>query len=1061
MEKIKLESITKIEKIIHLADIHIRLYKRHNEYRYVFETLYKSIKEQKLKNAVIVIAGDVVHSKTDMSPEMVKMVSDFFKNLSDIHPTIVIAGNHDCNLSNPNRLDALSPIIENLDNKNLFYLKNSGIYVVNDVEFGVLSILDGSDKWPSAKNMSGTKIALFHGPINQAKTSTGFTISNKMTIDGFNGFDMVLLGDIHKAQLLQRKDINFPEIMYPGSLIQQNHGEGLDGHGYVIWDVNTSTAEKYVEVPNKYGYLTIKMEKPILPVLENIPENIRLRLLIGDVDATDIKKALATLRKKYNIIEYSVNKLIEGKIRKNSSINDILEDITDVNNQNELIKKYIENHKLTVSDEVISNILEINALLNDKIGEDELPRNIHWRPILLKFDNLFSYGEGNEIKFEDMDGLYGVFSPNATGKTSAFDALCFALYDKTPRAFKGSNIMNTRCDEFFCSLELEIENKRYIIERTGTRKKNNEVKVDVEFFRIDAGIKVSLNGEDRRNTNANIRSYVGTYEDFILTTLSVQNQNSLFIDTGQSDRKDLLSQFIGLTIFDRLFNLASDEIKEIAGSLKNFKQDDFTQTLVLVQNKIDSIVPTFKSIEREVEENKYILNENTNSLKKLYNSKLPIFEFDDPIALSIKTEKEIHEIIDAKEASYQNVCSVLINLDAERKKIENNIKLIPIYNEEELNKNYKKYLNSKEVILKLKGTLSGLEITLNNKSEKLQNLKLHKWDPNCEFCINNIFTKDTIHNIELISDEVNFITKQIDDLKTKIWKGEWFVKENADIENQYSSWLSDSKKINSYLVDINELDYKLSRFQLDRNTAIDQKQKWEKILNQFIDNKNSIELNNKIDDEIKQIEILISSLDKSNERLELQMRNYHGQLEVLYKEKEQMIQKIKEAKSLEKVYEAYENYLLIIGHDGLPYELISQIIPTLETEVNTILSQIVNFNVLIEVDGKNINGRIIYGDNKTWPLELASGMEKFISGLAMRIALMKISNLPKSNFLVIDEGLGVLDSDNLSSMNQLFGMIKEQFDFVILISHLDIVKDITDNLIEIKRDDNDMSYINF
>jgi DNA repair exonuclease SbcCD ATPase subunit len=72
---------------------------------------------------------------------------------------------------------------------------------------------------------------------------------------------------------------------------------------------------------------------------------------------------------------------------------------------------------------------------------------------------------------------------------------------------------------------------------------------------------------------------------------------------------------------------------------------------------------------------------------------------------------------------------------------------------------------------------------------------------------------------------------------------------------------------------------------------------------------------------------------------------------------------------------------------------------------------------------------------------------------------MSVSNLPKANFLVIDEGLGVLDSENLSSMFMMFNVLKTQFDFIILISHLDVVRDIADSLIEIKREDG-FSYIN-
>ena len=94
-----------INKIYHVADVHIRNVKRHKEYKEVFKRLYSYIKKTKEENDVIYVAGDIVHAKTDMSPELIDTVTEFFTNLADLLPTIIILGNHDCNLNNSYRLD--------------------------------------------------------------------------------------------------------------------------------------------------------------------------------------------------------------------------------------------------------------------------------------------------------------------------------------------------------------------------------------------------------------------------------------------------------------------------------------------------------------------------------------------------------------------------------------------------------------------------------------------------------------------------------------------------------------------------------------------------------------------------------------------------------------------------------------------------------------------------------------------------------------------------------------------------------------------------------------------
>ena len=141
-----------------------------------------------------------------------------------------------------------------------------------------------------------------------------------------------------------------------------------------------------------------------------------------------------------------------------------------------------------------------------------------------------------------------------------------------------------------------------------------------------------------------------------------------------------------------------------------------------------------------------------------------------------------------------------------------------------------------------------------------------------------------------------------------------------------------------------------------------------------------------------------------------------------------------------------------IKRDGIPYELISKAIPTIEGAINDILSQIVDFSMILEMDGKNINCFIVYDDDNVWPLELSSGMERFISSLAMRVGLINVSNLPASNFLAIDEGWGTMDSDNLNSVYNLFQYLKTQFQFTMIVSHIDSMRDAVDTLLEIKKE---------
>jgi len=151
---------------------------------------------------------------------------------------------------------------------------------------------------------------------------------------------------------------------------------------------------------------------------------------------------------------------------------------------------------------------------------------------------------------------------------------------------------------------------------------------------------------------------------------------------------------------------------------------------------------------------------------------------------------------------------------------------------------------------------------------------------------------------------------------------------------------------------------------------------------------------------------------------------------------------------------------MAISKNGIPYMLISQIIPILEEETNNILSLMTDFAVVFELDGKNINLKIAYSNDSFWSIELSSGFEKFISSLAIRIALTKISNLAKPNFIAIDEGFGSFDVENISNVGIILEYLKTQFDFIIIISHLEALKSSVDYSVEVKQI-NGFSKINY
>lgn len=1046
-----------LKKIYHVADIHIRLFKRHKEYREAFDTLFDIWSKEDMSESVIVVAGDVVHSKTDLSPEMVELASYFLRRCAELAPTLLIAGNHDMNLANTNRLDALTPICANIQNSNLHYLKYSGVYSVADVDFTVWSLLGDKADWPSityraiAPLQLAPTVCLFHGPVDKATTDVGYVVSNRsMDVSVFDGFDMVLLGDIHRQQTLQEYDptTGKPIVVYPGSLIQQNHGEGPKGHGWAVWDVATRSAQ-FHELPNRFGYYTLRVENGKVPDYSDMPNNVRLRIFAGSLEQSDIKKLVATIRKKHTIEELAVTNF-EGVRRTDGSVgtgNKFL-DVHDVQFQNKLIGDYLRDALPSLSQDTLEKVYDLNKKMNDEVSKDDLARKIVWKPLSLKFDNLFTYGEGNEIDFTTMRGVQGIFAPNASGKTSIAEAICFALYDRTPRTTKAVNIMNHRKDS--CSLEFkfEIDGKQYVIERKGKKNKKGEVKIDVDFYLLEPnGTRTSLNGEERRYTNQNIREYVGDFEDFLLTTFSSSSQTGLFVDRGQSDRKDLLSQFMGLNIFDKLHTLANEEAKDVIGALKRFKADDFTQDLVHADNQISKLDEEISLAEIDLEEVNATLNDYTTMIQNWYAEKVPLKPMKDIRDVEFKKAEvttKSAELTSSMRQADEELIKVRHTLDRAKEKMATEYA-----NFEEEYRNFQiKCAHLSEFHVKHKLNIESGE----RLKKELARLREHKYDPNCEFCVlNGKATIDRIAEIEAENERFAPIhAAHVESL----------ARQDAEIAVEKPQWEEKAKKykLGQEFIKTTEQKERQLELQIEQTKRkIEQGVSLLEMLNRDIEeyraSEEAIKKNAELDDLIRKAEATKQTHKTQFTLIQQTIRGKHAERATWEQKKQDMLARIKEAEELETKYEVYEAYLAAVCRDGLPYKMIAEVLPELQVAVNNILNQMVEFSLLFDMDGKNVNMRLSYDDQRTWPLELASGMEKFISGLAIRVALTSLSSLPKSNFLIIDEGLGALDGDNLSSLFGLFDVLRTHFDFMLLISHVDSVRDVSDRLLEIKRTD--------
>ena len=356
-------------KFAHIADTHIKNLKYHYEYKVVFEQLYQTLREQEVD--YIVDCGDIAHTKTQISPEFVEMCSDFFRNLAEIAPTYIILGNHDGNLKNSSRQDALTPIVDALNLPALHLLKESGeTHLDNKFCLNVLSVFD-RENWIKPTNGDKINIALYHGAISRCKTDTNWTMSfGEDDITIFDDFDFAMLGDIHRRQFLDEDG----RIWYAGSTVQQNHGETND-KGILIWNISSKDDWDIepIVLQNPKPFFTIPLTLTgRMPKNIDVPDNARLRLVsTNNLPLNVMKRAMDIAKHRFKPESISFLNRASGERGNVEDITDGLrtENLRDPKIQEELISEYLKDHQVPL--DTMEKVYELNRTYNKIIEEKE------------------------------------------------------------------------------------------------------------------------------------------------------------------------------------------------------------------------------------------------------------------------------------------------------------------------------------------------------------------------------------------------------------------------------------------------------------------------------------------------------------------------------------------------------------------------------------------------------------------------------------------------------------------------------------------------------------------
>jgi DNA repair exonuclease SbcCD ATPase subunit/DNA repair exonuclease SbcCD nuclease subunit len=1040
-------------RIAQIGDTHLRNLHYHDEYRQVFSQIYDTLRNERVD--YIVHCGDVVHSKTEISPELVEMVSDFFKNLCSIAPTVVILGNHDVNLKNTSRQDALSPIIKALELDNLFFFPNSQEFnLTKDITLNIFGITD-EENWKKPTNLDKINIALYHGCISGVSTDIGYVL-DKGDHDSsiFEGFDYAFLGDIHKTNQIVDTE---GRVRYSGSTIQQNHGE-TDDKGILIWDIYSKESFncKHFAYKHPKPFITITLNEDGSVPEQDINPGARIRILAeNNISVDKVKKATDIVKTTYKPESVSfVNKATALKKQHgDDGLGSNNENLRDISVQEGLIKEYLASYK--VPEQTLQTIFEINKRFSTTLDEnEEIARNINWKLKKFEWDNLFNYGEGNTLDFSKLEGVVSLLGKNYSGKSSVVEGINYTLFNTTSKNNrKNLNVINQSEQKCRGRMEIEINGEDFIVERTSekyTKKSKGaeitEAKTNVNF----TSDSESLNGLDRSDTDKNIRRFFGTVDDFFLTSMASQFGSLSFISEGSTNRKQILAKFLDLENFEKKFKLAKEESSEIKAVLKKLEIFDYLKEIEDTKSKNFEISTDVINEGEFLNKSKDTLIDAkiklSNIVNKINSVPTEIIDFERFSSLLKTLEVKVNtlNIENITSAEENNKLAVLIS------KIEDALKTLDI---EESSKKEIELNQLRQEISKLEKEVLKTNTDIQNHNKKLSILQKVPCGPefsSCQFIKDAYASKQVIDSLTQDSLDVNNIllqkTSDFNKLDSDVSEK---IKKIEDLRNKKSlatqKLLSNETKIAKNEVVIQKTEQEILTCK-------------EKIKN-YIDNKDAIEnlkenlkIKQEIESEIKKLSLEIEETEKTLNSLYRKQGSFEEKILLLEKQKEEL-------DNTRERYAAYDLYQKCMHPSGISYEIIKKKLPQINEEISKILSNIADFNIYLENDDDKLDIIIKHHGSDPRPLEVGSGAEKTIASIAIRLAFLSVSTLPKSDFIIFDEPGTSLDSENIQAFIKILDVVKSYFKTVILISHLEILKECADTQITIEKQDN-YAYIN-
>ena len=852
--------------------------------------------------------------------------------------------------------------------------------------------------------------------------------------------------------------IKKPWIGYPGSTLQNTYAESIDRHGYLLWDIKQKGDwdVTFHELPNVKPFVTLDWAGDVDTLVSRaseFPRSSRFRIR-SDVHLPhrDVLKLTEDLKRECQASEvtFKIDARESSDVVSSGVLTLAKDDLRDKDVLVRLMRDYFKGSNVT-DDEWSKCTSLVESYVQTASANDSTVRNVKWALKRLKFDNLFTYGDGNVVNFDSLSGIVGVFGPNRIGKSSIIGALLYALCNGTDRgSIKNQHVVNVRKSFGSAEALINVSGVDYVVERQTTKRADKRgrefANTVLNLYRIsDDKEAIDLAGEQRSDTDKQLRQLVGTGEDFLMTSIAAQGELNAFVSQGSARRHQIVSRFMDINVLHKLHELSNATINGQKVVLKGMPERDWETELRTTNERLaacESAIEQRTSERVSLDDSISVLRQRSSAHVSSVDvvTEAQIIDQRSRLSTLQKSLKQLDEKLSEAALDRETL------LDEQRSVVTQlgDVELASLREQRDA------VSKLREAVVDLKHSHDREATALKEKVKSLRVLKTVPCGDQFPLCR---FISDAHGN----KDKIEPLTERVERALARLEEAQASLESIADdsltlrIETA-EKLLNRLPKIESSLAQLDTETFKLSSQRTTVVTDLDHAAKRVDELVHAFENEENIEIIS-IRSEMDALMKRAPVIDAEKLKLASEVGRCRELSEKLVLERAARDSLLSDMRLHELISNAFSK-------KGIPSAIVASQLPLINAEISRILAGIVDFSIELECDEESdaLEVYIDYGDSRRI-IELASGMEKMISSIAIRVALINSSSLPKTNFFVIDEGFDSLDSSGIEACNRLLVSLKRYFDKIIVVTHLDAVKDTADVVIEVSKVEKDAKIV--